>query len=247
MTAKSSILSLANLHIISVVLYAGLAVLAGMLMQPLSYGVTSSYLTNDTFLSTDKTVFVTASRPLFDLEIRWALVGLLALSAVLPVLYLTKLKANYAKALKDGVWALRWIETAVAAAIMIEIVGLLVGHSDIMMLKLMSGLVAITAGLCWLAERQKGTFVFGLLTAALPWLVIASTMLHTVLYGAVRSPWFVYGATFALLAGFILTAKNLRGKLPGGKNFEGAERNHVIISLLTKVAFCVVLIVGLAK
>lgn len=224
-------------------------------MQSSAYGITSMHLINDVFISPDKTVFVSATRHLFDLDLRWVLAGLLAASSVLPILYLSKLKSYYSRKITKGdVLTSRWIDFGISGSIMITIIALLSGYSDLMTLKLMGWLIVVAAATSWLAERQNAesrspiwsAYIFSLIAAMLPFIAIASSMLHTVLYGAVRSPWYVYAAAGATLLGFILIALNQKLHYKGKGSHERVERSYLTISLLTKLSFAIILIVGLS-
>ncbi len=253
------VLRLNTLHIVSVILFAGLAVAAALLMQAVSFPLAVTHLTNDALLSQDSTVFAIAHRNIVDVQLRWILVSVLALSVVLPVLYLTKLKDYYAKTISKGrVNGLRWIDLAVSSALMVEIIMLLVGYNDLMMLKLAGGLIGVTCALGWLAEKQNATgrkpvwnaFVISLVTGALPWIAIGASKIATVLYGSVRNPWYVYALCVTALAGFILLAVNQwngHRRFRGWANYAVVERNYVLISLITKTTFAVILIAGLSK
>lgn len=252
-------LTLTKLLAILSVVYLGLAVAAAVLMSPVSNSLTLTHLTNDALLSQDKTVFVSAARPLFDLELRWALIGLLLLSTVLPVLYLTKLKNFYANRLANSrVLGLRWIDLAVTSALMIEIIALLVGYSDLMTLKLMGGLIGATCALGWLAERANANtdrrlwapFIVSLVTGALPWVAIGAAKAATLLFGEVRNPWYVYALCVTTLLGFTLLAWNQfnqHRRFRSWANYPVVERNYLLIGAATKIAFAVILIIGLSK
>lgn len=253
---QRNLLTLPNLHIAGAVVLFGLAVAAWLLMQSASYVITSTHQTNDVFLSEGQTVFVSVSRALFDVDIRVLLLTLLTLSLVPPILYLTRLKAYYTDRVKRGrVLGSRWIDLAVSGALMVEIVALLAGITDVMMLKLMGGLVGATAALSWIAERQNNgarqpvwsAFMISLFTGVLPWIAIATTLIHTILYGMVRHPWYVYALAGVTLLGFLLTALNQKLNYKRRMPYETVERNYQLVSILTKSAFAVILIVGFLK
>jgi len=251
--------ALTQLNVISAVLFAGLAILAGLFMNSRSYQLVTGLLTKDELVSKVTTVFVPAVHRVYDIELRWAVVAIMVASAILPLLYATRLKRQYAANLAGRTHLWRWIEMAVIGALMVEVVALLSGVQDVMTLKLMGGMVVISGLLAWLAETQKNeiavkpmrvTYVLSVIAGALPWLLIAAYAAGTPLYGMVRNSWFVYALYAVGLLGFMLTALNLRKQLRRTVqvvDYELTERNYLLINLLTRVAFATILITGLIK
>lgn len=232
-----------------------LAVAAGLLMNSATYQMFLSFLTKDELASTATTVFTPAIKIVHDLELRWAVVVIMALSAVVPLLWVTRRKAQYAASLKTGVNVWRWVHMGVISALMVETIALLSGVQDIMTLKLLAGLMVVTCLLGWLSEKHnaekpgtgRGTYVLSLLTGSLPWVVIAATAVGTYLYGNVRSPWYVYalyGTTIVAFLGYCLNSKR---RLNAGQDYVTTERNYARLSILAQVAFAAILIAGLYK
>lgn len=256
--AKRELWSLGNLLSISIVLYVALAIAVIALLRDTAFPVTITHLTNNALVGTDGTAFITANRPLFDVDLRWMLLALLAVSAVTPLLYLTKLKSYYAQRVeKRRVLEARWIDLGINSAIMVGVIAMFSGITDLMYLKLLGGFMVITCILGWLAERQNEratspvwtAFNISLLAGVMPWLAIGVTKSATLFYGGIRSPWYVYVACFAALIGFGLLARNqYRQHRRQGKfaDYPVVERNYQTITLVTKVSFVVALLIGLA-
>lgn len=253
------ILTVGRLLGVSIILYLGLAVAAVMLMKPTALPVTITHLTNDALLSQNGTVFAHADRALFDVEVRWLVAAMLGLSLVLPVLYLTKLKAFYTEHLAHRrVIGLRWLDLGVSGGLMIGVITMLIGYTDFVAIKLMADLLVITCLLGWLAERQNekasqpawSAYGLSLVTGTLPWLAIGLTKVSTLWFGGVRSPWYVYAVCVSTLVGFVLLGLNQLNqhrRLKAWQDYAGVERNYLTIAMLTKVAFAGILLVGLAK
>jgi len=254
--ASASVMGLRRLHMVAAGLFVVLAIAAGVLMGNDSYQLTVGHLAKDALASGE--VLVPATKAVYDIEIRWMVVGLLVLSAVLPVLYVTKLEDRYNAYVRNTrMMPYRWIDLAVTGAVMMQIVALLSGVSDIFTLKALGGLVALSFVLSLIAERQNNTsdkvvwsaYVAGIFSGVLPWLFIAGYAVSSVVFGSVASPWYVYAlygvgvASFTLL--MIKQCKAYRRK-SAAQNYLAVERNYVVISLLTKVAFAAALIVGLS-
>lgn len=214
-----------------------------------------TFLTKDELLSKTSAVFVPAVRGVFDVELRWVVVVIMALSAVTPLLVLTRLKNYYANNLKNRSNLLRWLESAVVTALIVETIALISGVNDVMTLKLIAGLILTAAAFGYVAERGNlgaakpswTTTYLGVFAGVLPLLLIAAAAVGTILYGDVRAPWYVYtlyATTAAGLGALLFThTRLLRGLL----GYEEAERNYLQINLFMRLAFGLVLVLGLLK
>lgn len=247
---------LANLLFVTAFLSAGLAILAGLYMSQKSYQLFTGLLTRDELASTVSTVFVPAIRSLYDVELRWLAVATMVLSAIFPLLYLTRLKGLYAKGQQKRAFLWRWIENGIVGSLIIVTIALLSGVQDIVTLKLLAGLTIVSGLLAWTAEKQHAeaqrpataAYLLSLVTGLLPWLLIGAYAIATPIYGMVRNTGFVYGLYAIALAGFVAAAINLRKYLKSAStpaSYELTERNYVLINLLVRTAFAVTLIVGL--
>lgn len=262
-TPKSAVKDYLNqlrlIQILSAGIFGVLAVAAGLLMNHQSYELLLGHLTRDDLASRSAAVLAPATRVLYDLELRWAVVAILVLSMILPILYLTRYKGRYAAVIKTKVNGWRWLDMAVTGALTINVVGLVSGVQDLFVLKLMSGLVVVACTLWWLAEKQnaagtkpgRATYVVGLFSGFLPWLIIFAAAIGTYVYGMVHSPWYVYGLySVVLLSSVLMVVNQLRAYAqdrPVYKEYAFVERNYALLNLVAKVAFAGVLIVGLLK
>lgn len=232
-----------------------LAAAAGFLMNSSSYQLFTSLLTKDSLASKANTVFVPAIHAIYDIELRWVVVAILVLSAILPLLAATRYRKKYEASLITKVMPLRWIEMAVISGLMVEVVALINGVQDIMTLKLIGGVIVVSWLLGWLSERQNiaaarpswGTYVVGVVIGFMPWVLIAVYAIGTYVYGMVRSPWYVYALYAAGLISFAAYALNGKRELRATQSYEVTERNYLRISILAKVAFAAILIGGLYK
>ncbi len=247
--------SLRSMNIAAAGLFVLLALLAGYLMSSASYMLTIGHVAKDDLASKTQTVFAPAVQPVLDIEVRWMVVGILLLSAVFPILYLSKLKERYAEYLnKTRMQPFRWIDFAITSALMTSVAAILSGVNDIATLEILAGVVGISAVVAIIAERQnnsssklvRSAFLTGAVTVLLPWLLIAMYATTTIIYGMVRSPWYVYAIYITLLVGVALQWRNQRMHLKGANHII-VERNYIAITILTKAAFAIILIAGLAK
>jgi Ca2+/Na+ antiporter len=247
---------LRSLHMMAASIFVLLAVVAGVIMSSASYQLTLGHLAKDDLVSTNNTVFAPAVQAVYDLQLRWAVVGIMLLSAVLPILYLTKLQNRYADYLQNTrmvPW--RWLDLGITMALMTEVAALLSGVADIATLKLIGGVTLVAFVLGMIAERHnnksdrvvRSAYFAGVFGTALPWLLIASYAVGTVVYGAVRSPWYTYALYAVLLVGacIVLSTQHKQFSRKGKwADYMMVERKYVAVSMLTKAAFAIILIVG---
>lgn len=256
-TRTVSVKTLRTILLIKTLLFAGLAVAAVLLMNTASYALTIGYQAKDELISLTqgKTAFVHASQGVLDVEVRWALVTILGLSALFSLLAATRMRAKYEASVLSGISPMRWIGFGVTTALMVELIALLAGISDLATLKVIVGLVLTTCALAWIGEKRNkqagrpvlSEFLISLFTGLLPWLLIGSYALSTWVYGLVRYPWFVYALIASTFIGFTLLTTNQYKKISGWTNNVIVERNYLLIGTLTKVAFAVILIIGFQK
>lgn len=249
-----TLLTLRRIHIAALVLFLGLAVAAAFVMNESSFQLTIGHLARNDIMSTENTVFSSAVRAVYDVQLRYLVVATMLLSAVGPALYISKLEKRYSQYLQTTrLQPYRWVDFALTGALMTETVALLSGVNDIMVLKLVGGSVIVSAMLGLIAERQNNAaakpvwsaYLTSLFSGVLPWFLIATSAVATVVYGNVRAPWYVYAAYAAVAGGFVLVARNEYAQYKRGQNYLAVERNYQMISLLSKVAFAAVLIAGL--
>lgn len=252
---KRAPISLDRLNLASALVYALLAVLAVVLMKSSVYETTITYLTQNNL---SNGAITGAYRHFMDIDVRWLLVILLGLSALLPALHLRTRKLHYQGYLNAKVLPWRWAEQGILQAFMVTIVALLAGFQDLVTLKLFAIVLIAVSLFSWYAEKEYLTNVkqamrahlLSLLAAAATVAYLSTSFLGTYLYGQVRASWYVYAAFVVLALTLLLNSLNqlnyLRGKA-AYKNYEVVERRHLVISLVSKLAFAIILIVGLAK
>ncbi len=244
----------------SLFLFALLGIAAFWMMQNVTVPLVTSFMTKDVVSSeiANKTVFAPAIRPDFDIPLKWALITVLGISIIFAILHLTKWKKRFISGVTAGTQPTRWLELGITTALMIEIVATLSGIHDMLMLKLLAGVVVVTYALRWLAEREnigstkpvKAGYFVSLLTGALPWLVILVTAVSTVLYGMVRAPWYVYALYVVMLGAGLMAAYGQRNQFNQVKNWKDSayvERNFALLNLVTKTLFALILIVAFNK
>ncbi len=150
---------------------------------------------------------------------------------------------------------MRWVGWGITSALMVEVVALLSGVSDIFVLKLIAALMLITCALAWVAEKRNkqagrpawSEFVVSLFTGSLPWLLIGGYAVGTWVWGLIRYPWYVYALYAVLLVGFTMLTATQYKRINGWRNTLVVERNYLLVGLFTKAAFAVILILAFQK
>jgi hypothetical protein len=248
---------LRKLHLISAVVFVVLAVLAAVLMSDTAQQLMRGHLTSDALASQTQTVFAPAQHVMASIQLRWVVVATMLVSAALAAWrYYSALRER--RALDSRISAWRWIDFAVTGALVIETIAFLSGMQDLVTLKLLGTLVASSAVFAWIAEREnananrvvKGSFIASFVTGALALLAINAYAVATIVYGIIRSPWYVYALyALAVVTALALALNQIREYRRVGSwgNYLFVERNYIVINLLAKVAFAVILIVGLLK
>jgi hypothetical protein len=256
-TAALTLATLRKLNLIKAFVFTALAVAAGMLMNDSSYAVNIGYQTKDELISltAGKTAFVSATQSFADVQVRWLVVIILGLAALFSLLAATRLRRKYEAAVTDGVSSWRWLTLGITSALIVEVVALVSGVSDMLTLKVLAGLMLVTCALGWVNEKrlkQAGRpiwsdYVVSLFTGVLPWVLILGYAVSTWVWGLVRYPWFVYALYASTLVGFTLIALNEYKRNSGWKNNLVIERNYLLTGLATKAAFAAILIVAFQK
>lgn len=249
---------LRRLNQVSAFVHVAGAIAAFVLMSKASVQIFTGLVARDELASNTQTVFVPAIHHLYDVQVKYAVVAVLLVGAVVPIINVVKQK-RYEKAVKAKANPLRWINIAVLSGAVLGIVAALSGVQDFMTLKLVGGLIVTTAALGWLSERQnsdskakpdRSAFGISLFTGALPWLVILAFAFGTPLWGMIRYPWYVYalyGTVFASSAAYAINGYNYMRRFRNWTKYEVVERNYVLIDVFARVSFAAILIIGLSK
>lgn len=248
-------INLKRVNVLSALIFILSAAAAGVFMGPATYGVTVNYLSADAINQT----VVPAYRHLKDIDLHWLLVAVLALSAIGPLMHVTRMKQTYTDAVKAKVMPWRWLEWSVITLLVTNLVALLAGYQDLATLKLFGIVVLVIGLLSWCAERSTNlgdskaarvSHLAALVLAAGVVVLIGASLVTTYIYGQVRAPWYVYAAFAVLVVSLALNSfnqyKQVRAK-NAWKNYQVVERNYLVINLLSKVALAAVLIVGFSK
>lgn len=180
---------------------------------------------------------------LFEIRIAWGVAAFLFLSAIAHFLLVTPgIFPWYVNNLKRNRNYARWIEYSISSSLMVVLIAILPGISDVAAL---GGIFAVNAtmilfGLLMEKYEEPGrpswlSYWFGVLAGAVPWILIALYLWSPSTDGS--PPAFVYGIFFSLFLFFNSFAVNMVLQYRGtGKwrDYLYGERAYIILSLVAK-------------
>jgi Heliorhodopsin len=184
---------------------------------------------------------VPAPETLFHLRIGWAIGAFLLLAAIDHALTGTALRDLYENDLRRGINRARWVEYSVSATIMIVLLTLYSGTTNINALVAVVGANVAMILFGWLQERMNPPdrvtttmlpFWFGTIAGITPWVSIVIN-----LAGSNTVPGFVYGIVITEAIFFFSFALNqwLQYQRKGKWNsYEFGEKTYLVLSLLAK-------------
>lgn len=240
--------SLKRLNLVAAVAHSIQGVVV-LLLSNLSYGnepITAGYLTKDTLASdgAGETILINATRHLFDLNLEYLLAAMFFISALYHLLSATRWRKAYEFSLKNGVNGLRWIEYGLSMGLLLLVVSLLVGISDIALLLLAFSSILVMGSLAYLREKSNQAsknvsslnYWTGVTIGALPLVAILLYMVASLIWGNGLSTvtYFIFASLALLLAGFALNMYLQDQKAGRWKNYLFGERTYIVLSLIAK-------------
>ena len=213
----------------------GVAVL--LLATPLGLPVTASFMEGPPgTLPPSPTV-------LFDVSIAMGVASFLFLSAIFHFLVASGAADRYRSQLSRGQNQFRWIEYSLSSSIMIVLIAMLTGISNVAALIAIFG---VNAGMIFFGAAQERyekpggslwPFWMGSLLGIVPWLAIGIYIISP--GSAAQPPAFVYAIFISLFLFFNCFAlvQYLQYKQIGRwRNYLTGERSYILLSLLAKSA-----------
>lgn len=253
-TTGSELLHRLNaLHVI-ISLVAAVATMG--FMSRAGQSISTGLVVNNELAAEGHSHLVPAIHYLYELEVRYVLVVIMVLSAIVPLRNILQPK-QYANDLKTKTNIFRWLDKAIVGGMMLGVVASLSGVQDFMTLKLVGASIVATALLGWLSERQNtsdtkdwSAYGISILTGTMPWVMIAAYSLGTVIWGRNNQHWYVYAlylSVFLSSIAYALNGANYIRKFKSWSEYMVVERNYVSIDIVNRTLFAVILIVGLHK
>ena len=153
---------------------------------------------------------------------------------------------RYSKSLLAQRNYFRWVEYSISSSVMVVLIALITGVSDIAAIIALFGLNASMILFGWLQEKYESPgnggwlpFIFGCIAGAIPWLAIGFYILSIGGPSDTSAPAFVYGIVFSifLLFNSFALVQWLQYKRVGKwSNYLRGERTYITLSLIAKSA-----------
>lgn len=243
-----------TLHVVSLAVLTALIGAIIFVAKPTYYPLSLSYVTKDALLSEQATVYVPAERVVVDVDVRWALLALLAFGAIYSLLLLTRWSVSYQKAQTGRIYLWRWVYFALAGALLTKLAAVVSGVEDILAIKVAAALMVFAAGFAWLSERQNekstkpvwSAFVLASAAAITALTPIIGSLFGTTMYGMVQVPWYTYALSgIAVTAPVLIGANLFYSHRRGGQIKYGlVERNYIVALLVLQVITATVFLVA---
>lgn len=207
-------------------------------------------------LATDFSLPVTAAFPegppgtaapapdtLLEINVAWAVAAFLFLSSLFHLLVGVIMPARYRDQLSRGQNQFRWIEYSFSSSIMIILIAILPGITNVAALLALFG---VNAGMIFFGSVQEKyeepggslwPFWMGCVLGIVPWIAIG---VYLVSPGSeAQPPGFVYGifiSLFIFFNSFAFTQWAQYRQIGRWKNYLSGERTYILLSLLAKSA-----------
>lgn len=243
-------------NIFAAVANLGFAVLSVIFLSNTSVNLLFAHSTKDELAATENALGP-AFNNILNVEVRYLLAVVFGLSAIFSLLLATKLRSRYESGIKEKVSTLRWIFLGITSALTLEIASVLGGVTEVAALKLIAGLILVTAILGCLSEaqnksgsKQYALFYLSLFTGFLAWIPLVSGLIGTSLFGIQNFSWYVYVLAAVLLTGFINIAliqyRYIKNGAKAGEYID-VEGKYVSTDFLIRVAVFAITFVAFYK
>jgi hypothetical protein len=219
----------------------------GIFMIAISNATTFPVFTN--FLKFDPNLRTLVPNPqhVYDLRFGPAVAVFLLLSALAHIALSTFGYNWYVAKLKSGMNPARFYEYALSSSLMIVLIGMLVGVSDLGALILMFGVNAMMNlfGIVMELHNQNTkktdwtAYIYGCLAGIFPWIVIFVYFYGSLGSSDAKPPAFVFAIVPTIFVFFSIFAVNMvlqYKKVGPWKDYLFGERMYIVLSLLAKSA-----------
>ncbi|HUY53178.1 MAG TPA: hypothetical protein VMV24_01225 [Candidatus Dormibacteraeota bacterium] len=208
--------------------------------------INTNFWSNNNFASPNETLFTSANRNIFNIEYRYLAVTILL---ILVIKFGYKIYQYHKKDDQKYINDLDSNLNSMIYSVLVVFICLMTGLQDISTIVLV--LVSSFVGLKLISSNKKEKIdglgslkIVGILLTLVSWLLIIVYSLGTIVYGNVRSTWYVYVLDLIGLAYFIFLVIDMPryiGKFKRGNQ----EFIKYCLDLLLKVGFFIVLLIGI--
>jgi hypothetical protein len=245
---KNNSYNLLKINLIIGLVYL-LQVVAVLILSKATYfAIRTNYQTTDSLASQEgNQVLAPATRDMFDLNVVYLLVAILAVSAIAHLLIATVYKTSYQANLAKSHNKIRWLDYSVSFSLTIVVASLLAGIHDIVTLLAIVVLTIISAVLALSVESKSissktvdwRSLMVALGASLAVWTGIFIYVTHSVVYGQVSIPNYIYFALLSLFGLSIAIHVNTYlsfKRLGRWANYQHSELMFVLLSFVAKVA-----------
>ena len=178
---------------------------------------------------------------LFHLSFAWAIFAFFALSSIAHFTVAGPKWGSYTANLAKQRNPYRWVEYSLSSSIMIVLIAMLTGISDIAGLIALAGVNASMIGFGWMQERYEspggglGPFWIGCLAGIVPWVAVGVYLIGP--GASAHPPGFVYGiyvSLFVFFNCFAVTQWLQYKKVGRFADYLVGEKTYVVLSLVAK-------------
>jgi len=220
--------------------------LQGALMIYLSSSVNWTITVTSLEFQADAQRLEPVLEPWTTIQLSYLVAAFLLISALAHLLIATVLYDSYVSYLERGMNPYRWYEYAVSASVMIVVIAMLAGVWDLGTLVALFSLVAVMNLMGWMMELHNQTtektdwtaYIIGSFAGIVPWIVIAITILSTVVGSdGGGPPDFVLAIYASLFVFFNLFAINMvlqYRETWKWQDYLFGEKAYIVLSLVAK-------------
>jgi len=219
----------------------------GIFMIAISNATTYPVFTNFLRFDVQARTLVPNPTQVYDLRFGPAVAVFLLLSAVAHFALATFGFKWYVAKLKSGMNPARFYEYALSSSLMIVLIGMLVGVTDLGALILLFGLNAMMNLFGIMMELHNQTaaktdwtaFLYGCIAGIIPWIVIFVSFYGALGSSDAKPPAFVYAIIPTIFVFFNIFAVNMvlqYKKVGPWRDYLFGERMYIVLSLLAKTA-----------
>jgi hypothetical protein len=227
----------------------------GIFMIVISNATTFPVYTNFLRFDTQALALVPNPKLVYHLRFGPAVAVFLLISALAHFALSTFGYKWYVAKLKSGMNPARFYEYALSSSLMIVLIGMLVGVTDLGALILMFGINAMMNLLGIMMELHNQhtektnwtAFIYGCIAGIIPWIVIFMYFYGSLASSDAQPPAFVYAIVPTIFVFFNIFAVNMvlqYKKVGPWKDYLFGERMYIILSLLAKTALAWQIFVG---
>lgn len=218
----------------------------GALMVYLSNSLQWTITVTRLNFETDSQRLVPLLEPWTTIQLSSLVAAFLLLSGLAHLLIATVLYDSYVGYLERGMNPYRWYEYSVTASIMIVVIAMLAGVWDLGTLLALFSLVAVMNLMGWMMELHNQTtahvdwtsYIIGTFAGVVPWVVIAITILNTVLGSDGGGPpdfvLVIYASLFVFFNLFAINMVLQYRETWKWQDYLFGEKTYIVLSLVAK-------------